>query len=145
MRDERRGQWAWCCFSSLLPCSAHLPHFLHSFLHFFFFLIQPTPLTSHILLLLCMQRGKKNKKNKKCRLHSNNPAGTARGGYSGCIKFITDQRDRFWTLLLRRNLCFYIHQVTCATPWLSATGGGGVPLGGDVISHLTAVFRRFGR
>ena len=44
MRDERRGQWAWCCFSSLLPCSAHLPHFLHSFLHFFFFFWSSPPL-----------------------------------------------------------------------------------------------------
>lgn len=59
---------------------------------------------------------------KKRRLHSNYPAGTAHEGYSGCIKFITDQRDRFRTLLLRRSLCFHIHYVSCATPWLLRSG-----------------------
>lgn len=100
-----------------LPLCPALPVYLifsilfSVFFLFLFFLIQPTPPTSHIL---CMQRAGGEKR----RLHSNYPAGTAHEGYSGCIKFITDQRDRFWTLL-RLSLCFYIHSVSCATPWSS--------------------------
>lgn len=82
-----------CCYSYFSaffssPSSLfedRLPHFLHSFLHFFSF--SPPLSTSHILLSSAC-RGEKR------RLHSNYPAGSAHGDCWGCIKLITNQRQR---------------------------------------------------